>query len=793
MSLVSQEIKNLVGGISQQPDQLRYPEQGERQINAFSSETDGLQKRPPSKFIKRLGESGSFGAKPLIHLINRDAKEQYYVIFDGQSIKVFDLKGNEHVVNGDFNYATTQSPREYLRMVTIADYTFVVNRSVVVKPGTELTPTYKDQNRALIVVRGGQYGRSLSVGINGTWTAAVVLPNGSTASDVQQMDASSIADKLGAAIKKVWPTYTININGAGYIEIITPDDTPITEISTKDGYNNDLIYPVWTKVSQAAKLPLVAPDGYVVKISGISNQTSDDYYVRYDANNRIWKECPQLGVRKGINASTMPHVLISNADGTFDFKEFTWGERSSGDYDSNPDPSFVENTINDCFFFSNRLGFLSGENVILSAAAKYGNFYMPSVSVTGDADPIDVASSDNRINILKFAVPFSEQLLLWSNDSQFILSKNGALTGKTINIDLTTNFNVSDYARPYSLGRGVYFCSPRSTFSSINRFYAVQDDSSVNNASDISAHVPNYIPNGIFSIKGSNTENFITLLTEGARNIIYMYKFLYIDEQVRQQSWSHWEFPEETHILACDCIDSKMYVLYDSINGMCLESIDFTQNTKDYDSELYRYYIDGKVEYTIPDDNYDFFTNKTMVDMSEVYGNFGSRYDYVLILDDGFMYRFPYDEDEPWSLTNDKIWVNGNYAGKTVTIGRSYSFVYEFSKLLIKNTADDGSTATESSGRLQLRRVYLNYKNTGAFNIIVNNGATTFITDQAGAAIGTNDLRLNTINIQSAQVRFAATGNAKNLSVALYSDHPTPISIVGAGWEGMYFRRTNGI
>ena len=93
MSLVSQEIKNLVGGISQQPDQLRYPEQGERQINAFSSETDGLQKRPPSKFIKRLGESGSFGAKPLIHLINRDAQEQYYVIFDGQSIKVFDLNG----------------------------------------------------------------------------------------------------------------------------------------------------------------------------------------------------------------------------------------------------------------------------------------------------------------------------------------------------------------------------------------------------------------------------------------------------------------------------------------------------------------------------------------------------------------------------------------------------------------------------------------------------------------------------------------------------------------------------
>lgn len=45
MALVGQEIKNLIGGISQQPDNLRFSEQGETQINGFSSETDGLQKR----------------------------------------------------------------------------------------------------------------------------------------------------------------------------------------------------------------------------------------------------------------------------------------------------------------------------------------------------------------------------------------------------------------------------------------------------------------------------------------------------------------------------------------------------------------------------------------------------------------------------------------------------------------------------------------------------------------------------------------------------------------------------
>ncbi|MEH2778493.1 hypothetical protein, partial [Klebsiella pneumoniae] len=147
------------------------------------------------------------------------------------------------------------------------------------------------------------------------------------------------------------------------------------------------------------------------------------------------------------------------------------------------------------------------------------------------------------------------------------------------------------------LGRGVYFCSPRSSFSSINRFYAVQDVTSVNNSDDISAHVPNYIPNGVFNITGSNTENFVTILTEGARNKIFIYKFLYIQEQIRQQSWSSWEFPSDFHILACNCINSKMFILYEATGGICLESIDFTQNTVDISGEPYRLYIDAKTKF----------------------------------------------------------------------------------------------------------------------------------------------------------------------------------------------------
>lgn len=73
MGLVSQSVKNLKGGISQQPDILRYPNQGALQINGWSSESEGLQKRPPTTFVKYLRPDTAWPGKPAIHMINRTA------------------------------------------------------------------------------------------------------------------------------------------------------------------------------------------------------------------------------------------------------------------------------------------------------------------------------------------------------------------------------------------------------------------------------------------------------------------------------------------------------------------------------------------------------------------------------------------------------------------------------------------------------------------------------------------------------------------------------------------------
>ena len=794
MALISQSIKNLKGGISQQPDILRYPDQGSRQVNGWSSETEGLQKRPPLVFLKTLGNNGALGQAPYIHLINRDEREQYYAVFTGSGIRVFDLAGNEKQVrypNGS-NYIKTANPRNDLRMVTVADYTFIVNRNVVVQKNTKSVnlQNYNPKQDGLINVRGGQYGRELIVNINGKDVAKYKIPDGSKPEHVNNTDAQWLAEELAKQMRTNLSGWTVSV-GQGFIHVTAPSGQQINSFTTKDGYADQLINPVTHYAQSFSKLPPNAPNGYMVKIVGDASKSADQYYVRYDAERKVWVETLGWNTENQVQWETMPHALVRAADGNFDFKWLEWSPKSCGDVDTNPWPSFVGSSINDVFFFRNRLGLLSGENIILSRTAKYFNFYPASIANLSDDDPIDVAVSTNRIAILKYAVPFSEELLIWSDEAQFVLTASGTLTSKSVELNLTTQFDVQDQARPYGIGRNVYFASPRSSFTSIHRYYAVQDVSSVKNAEDITAHVPNYIPNGVFSICGSGTENFCSVLSQGDPSKIFIYKFLYLNEELRQQSWSHWDFGGNVQVLACQSISSDMYVILRNEFNTFLARISFTKNAIDLRGEPYRAFMDMKVRYTIPSGTYNDDTFTTSINITTIYGaNFGR--DKITVLEpDGKITVC----EQPTGGWNSDPWLrlDGNLEGRTVFIGFNINFVYEFSKFLIKQTADDGSTSTEDIGRLQLRRAWVNYENSGAFDIYVENQSSNWKYTMAGARLGSHTLRAGRLNLGTGQYRFPVVGNAKFNTVYISSDETTPLNIIGCGWEGNYLRRSSGI
>lgn len=792
MTLISQSIKNLKGGISQQPDILRYPEQGSEQINGWSSEVEGLQKRPPLIHVKTLGDRYLLGDKPLVHLINRDAYEQYFVVFTGTTVKVLDLQGREYSVHGDLDYVKVNNPRDELRMVTVADYTFIVNRNKIVEANKEPIYNLKENGDCLINIRGGQYGRTLAFTINGIRTQ-YRIPIGDKPEHVTDTDAQFLVAKL-CELARANPAFAGwgFGQGTGFIHVVAPANTQIDSLTTEDGYGNQLINAVMHTSQSFSKLPIEAPNGYTVKIVGDTSKTSDQFFVQFDNVRKVWREVVGWGVERGLKAETMPHALVRQADNTFLMTTLPWADRTCGDMETNPTPSVVDQKINDVFFFRNRLGFLAGENIVMSRTSRYFNLFPASVANLSDDDPIDVAVSHNRISILKYAVPFSEELLLWSDKSQFVLSASGILSSKSVELNLTTEFDVSDEARPYGIGRGVYFASPRAVFTSLKRYYAVQDVSNVKSAEDMSAHTPSYLPRGVFSIKGSSTENFVAVLSSNAQNKIFIYKFLYIDEEIKQQSWSHWELEEDVRVLACDCIGSVMHLILSNNTHTWMCTATFTKNVIDMPQEPYRLFMDNKIVYTIPRGSYNDDTYTTTVRPYNIYGmNFKNSKFYIASLD-GRVYSF-----EPpangWENYYPILTLVGNHEGETIFIGTAINFKYVFSKFLIKKTAEDGSTATEDIGRLQLKRAWVNYEASGAFNLFVVSRGRMFKYKMTGGKLGSTELKVSKLNLGTGQYRFPVTGNATLNEVTITSDHTTPLNIIGCGWEGNYTRRSTGI
>lgn len=791
-NLYSQTIKNIVSGISQQPAILRLPEQLEEQINGYSTEVGGLQKRAPTVHIKNLFTAPSSTYRPLVHVVKRDEEEKYIMIFDGNgSCKIYDEDGKEYRVTIDAKsaqYLSGVDPRKYLKCITIADYTFIVNtkKKVAMTGNVWDSGRWKGAQGALFNVKSGQYGRTYACIINDVTIASYTTPDGSNASDSTKVDVNWIVSQLAnSARNNGWTVET----GDSWL-YVKKAGTTINTVKIKDGYNGMSMFGIYHAVQNFNNLPRSAPSGFTVQVKGATN-VADDYYVRYDGDTQLWTECARPETPTTLDSSTMPQGLVRNADMSFTLKPLNWDDRDVGDEDSNPEPSFVGATINDIFFYRNRLGFISGENVILSRSASFFNFWFASVVDMQDTDPIDLAVSHNSVSILYHAVPFDEELLLFSNDTQFLLRADGVLSPKNCSLTEVTEFTCNPYVRPVGAGRRVYFPTERAEFTTIKEYFTIEDTTNLKDAQDVTSHVPSFIPNGVYKIVSSNTENVLGFFTLGDESKVYIYKYLFIDNSRLQSSWSYWEF-NGARILGGGFINSTLYLVFDRQGMITLESISFTYNTKDYEEyEPYRVFMDRKVVLpVITSDAYDDIEGRTKVDMKTIYGDtLKAGVSYGLGDSKGFFRKWTPEE----MVDGRYVWLQGNWVGRRLIEGELYKFKAKFSEVMIRKQDDNGVTAY-TEGRLQLKNFWVNYANCGYIKAIVECfDKETYEYVMTARLLGSGRNKIGLTALETGQFKFPVQSLSSNCSISIETELPMPVALIGAGWEGVYYKRATRV
>ena len=777
MALISQSIPNLINGISQQPSSLRLNTQAEVQENGLSSVVTGLSKRPCTEYIADLGTISNLD-KAFIHTIRRDENEFYSMVVDtAGTIRVFDKDGvSKTVTNNASSYLTgLTNPNKELAAVSIADSTFIVNKNTVVAKDSTVSSTRNPE--ALVYVKNADYSSTYRLKITkGANTSTVEFATKSSTQSSTSLTQNAergastdlIAENLntfsGTAVDS---SYYDNItNGSAvagltltrYDNVIHIQSTNSTDFQVEvgDSHGNEHLLVFKDETPTFNKLPVVAPNGYIIKISGDNQKAQDDYYVKH--TDGVWKETLEAGALTSLDNSTMPHKLVKLSNGNFQFDEVDYKDRAVGDDETNPFPSFVGFSFNDIFFHRNRMGLLADENVIFSRAGEFINFdfFRKSTLTIVDSDPIDVSVSSNKVSILKHAVPFNESLLLFSDLTQFKVIGDPVLTPETISITNTTEFEASLRAKPAQSGKFVYFGSKRGDWSGVWEYF-VDSDTDTNDASETTAHVPEYLDGEITNIQASSNEDMILVQTDDDVQSLYVYRYYYAGREKLQASWSKWTFGGD--VVGCSFNLADIILLVKRGTNLHLEKINLS------------------------------------VDSAEAYtdGGFPILLDRRVKLETGGVTTLPYTapSDIQYISEKGKIITLSDVAGRladseVVYAGVPYTFKYQFSEPVVKFDNKPVTTA-----KLKIRSYAVVYNDTGYFTAKVEpDRRDEYVSTFTGRIVGGAANLLGKAAIDNGTYKFGVLSDSKKTKITLESDNHLPCNFQSAEIEAFYVLRS---
>jgi hypothetical protein len=670
----------------------------------------------------------------------------------------------------------------------------------------------------MTVITGNGTSSTFTVTVTGvdtfTYTDTSSGTTSGTATMVYQPNYSPSTVEIAGALKAslataLGGTFTVT-NGTGeYIVRIAKNDGSDYTLGSSDTKTSLATVPIKGTVDSISDLPVTAEHGFIVKILGAASTGLDDYYVKFVTNagsgfgHGIWQETVAPGITYLFDATTMPHVLIRNNDGTFTFQKFTWAGRVVGDTLTAPNPSFVGSTIQNVNLFRNRLVLLADENVITSAADAYDRFWPESVQAIVDSDPIDLSAGSRKINFLMASVAFSNVLLIFSRHGQFRLDSGSSigqsLTPKTAAVTQVTAFEMGDVVDPVIVGRTMYFAIPRGDFSGLREFFLPDASGPVPTSEEVTSSVPRFLPGNLCNLVATAAEEAAYVVSKDQPTRVYGYKFLFQGDKKLQSAWGYWETNGGKSIIGIDMVDSDLYLVVQYSNGVYLEKVVTRPESVDAGTQV-ELLLDRKateasctVALTTPSglDTQSTITlpypidtaNSTMAVVGRFYaGNSLMHGQVVQILSS----TAAGGAGGMGTLT-----VRGDLTAAKFYVGETYDMLYEFSAQFLKEQPPGGGMAVVAGPKLQLRTWTVIFDKTSAFNLRVTpRGRDAQTYPYTGLEIGDQEIALGELALRTSKFRVPVMAQNIEAKVEITSSSPLPCRVQSAEWEGWYHTRS---
>ncbi|MBT97644.1 MAG: hypothetical protein CL902_03340 [Dehalococcoidia bacterium] len=447
----------------------------------------------------------------LLHKIERDEEEEYCaiigdgVVVGGGPITVFNVNTGEVATivwaSGTKDYVGRLSAQPAdIRMNTIADTTFIVNR---------LVPT------GTIDLDGSE-----STGLD---------PN---KMPVQMRRTSATPGALTFEITKVeWK------ERGYYQQILSSTGTSGT---FKLGYLGDSVCMKADASDDSDDDDWAHPYAHHLTAEATAEEVQ-----HYLVGNGFWP--PQEGTTEDLPSieglSTLSYGKVQCIGGPLHLKEIVINisqdldvtdmivpvqssvgglKISRGSNVNNPAPKFAteEKAIRDIAFHKNRLVLAADEYLNFSKVDDLFLFYTEVADNLVDSDAIEVQLASEEVTVVESILPFRKSVLVFTTTGrQFELDQSSdILSPSTATLTASTAYETQK-VRPVAIGDRVFMLGKHKEYGIVYEYY--YDDTIVSNrAIDVTKHVFDLVPPVAIALTGSSTADMVLVMPEDEAQMI---------------------------------------------------------------------------------------------------------------------------------------------------------------------------------------------------------------------------------------------------------------------------------